>query len=172
MLLAATADAGATPLLTRARGAAALGRVETPGIARPQALRLDAGALAALRTRERAIVAGFPLGRDRTVTLALTRFSPFAPNARAEIVENGVARALALPDLAYFRGTVQGEPDSRVVLLAAADEVHGFVVTRGDVFPFGRRAGGVHVSSRSTTPTRPSSRPRATSAATTSIRSR
>jgi hypothetical protein len=135
VLLAATADAGATPLLTRARGAAALGRVETPGIARPQALRLDAGALATLRTREHAIVDGFPLGRDRTVTLALTRFSPFAPNARAEIVENGVARALPLPDLAYFRGTVQGEPDSRVVLLAAADEVHGFVVTRGDVDP-------------------------------------
>jgi hypothetical protein len=146
VLLAVAADAGAAPLLTLARGAAALARVETPGIARAQALRLDTGALAALRATDHATVDGFPLGRDRTVTLALTRFSPFAPNARAEVVENGVTRALPLPDLAYFRGIVQGEPASRIVLLAAADEVRGFVVSGGDVFPFGRRAGGAHVS--------------------------
>jgi len=146
VLLAGAADAGAAPLLSRARGVAALQQVETPGIARAQALRLDTAALAALRTRQHATVDAFPLGRDRSVTLELARFDPFGAHARVEVMEAGGAHEMPLPDIAYFRGTVQGERASRVLLLAAADEVHGFVSSGGDVFPFGRRSGGMHVS--------------------------
>src|SRR5439155_1126073 len=46
----------------------------------------------------------------------------------------------------YFNGTVGGEDDSRVLLIARRDRVHGFVVSRGDVYPFGPAPEGDHRS--------------------------
>ncbi len=116
------------------------------GVAGVQKLVLDRAALAVLRARDRAVVRAFPLGRARVADLVLARFEPFAPGARAEIVEAGGARALTLPDQVYFRGTVAGEDDSHVLLIVARARVHGFVVSRGEVFPFGPDGRGGHRS--------------------------
>src|SRR5262245_16270128 len=83
------------------------------GVGRGRTLALGHTALADLRSRKTAVVGGFPLGRDATVELTLRRFEPSAPNARVEVMEEGGARELVLPDHVYFAGTVTGEPRSR-----------------------------------------------------------
>lgn len=141
MLVATAPPAHAANLLTPVAGAT---RGALPGISGVQRLRLDRSALAALRARDQAVVDGFPLGRSRTASLVVTRFSPFPAGARAEIVGPGGPRPLALPDAAYFAGTVAGSPASRVVLVAGPTRVHGFVAVDGEVFPFGPDGLGAH----------------------------
>ncbi len=109
-----------------------------------RALALGRRALADLRTRTTVLIPGFPLGRDGTADLELRRFEPFAPGARVEAVDGGGVRAVKLPDHVYFTGTVRGEPDSRVLLIAARDHVRGFVAARGTVYPFGPDRRGRH----------------------------
>ncbi len=116
------------------------------GVARGRALALGRTALAELRTRTTAVVPSFPLGGDATVALELRRFEPFAPGARVEAVDGRAVRAVKLPDHVYFTGTVRGEPDSRVLLIAARDHVRGFVAARGTVYPFGPDRRGRHRS--------------------------
>ncbi len=140
--LAAAAPSAHARLLSPARGQ----QTSLEGVAGVQKLVLDRAALAALRARDSAVVRDFPLGRTRAADLVLARFEPFAPGARVEIVEPGGARALTLPDRVYFRGTVAGEDDSHVLLIAARARVHGFVVSRGEVFPFGPDGRGGHRS--------------------------
>ena len=139
---AAAAPSAHARLLSPARGHDS----SLEGVARVQKLVLDRAALAVLRAQERAVVRDFPLGGARAADLVLARFEPFAPDARVEIVEPGGARALTLPDRVYFRGTVAGEDDSHVLLIAARARVHGFVVSRGEVFPFGPDGRGGHRS--------------------------
>ena len=116
------------------------------GVARGRALALGRTALAELRTRTMATVPSFPLAGDATVELELRRFEPFAPGARVEAVDGRGVRAVKLPDHVYFTGTVRGEPDSRVLLIAARDHVRGFVAARGTVYPFGPDRRGRHRS--------------------------
>lgn len=116
------------------------------GVARGRTLALGRAALAELRTRTTAVVPDFPLGRDATAELELRRFEPFAPGARVEAVDGRGVRAVKLPDHVYFTGTVRGEPDSRVLLIAARDHVRGFVAARGTVYPFGPDRRGRHRS--------------------------
>lgn len=115
-----------------------------PGTA---AARVTVGrsALAALRAVDGATrVERFPLGHARDVTLALRRFAPVGPHTRVEVRDAAGTRTIAMPDAAYFTGTVAGEPDSRALLVAARDAVHGFVATGGRVYRFGPDTGGVH----------------------------
>src|SRR5207244_49719 len=116
------------------------------GVARGRTLTLGRTALAELRTRTTTVVPSFPLGGDATVALELRRFEPFAPGARVEAVDGRAVRAVKLPDHVYFTGTVRGEPDSRVLLIAARDHVRGFVAARGTVYPFGPDRRGRHRS--------------------------
>jgi cysteine-rich repeat protein len=143
--LAAAPAARADRLFTRVApgstpGAARLAR----GIARVQSLAVSRSALGDLRRRGTADVGGFPLGVERDVTLHLERFEPFTPLARAEVVDWGGVRTLALPDDVYFRGTVAGDPGSRALVVAGPTEVQGFVITGGSVYPFGPDGAGGH----------------------------
>src|SRR5690348_188038 len=151
VLLTVTAASAEARLLSPARGRSSL-----VGVARVQKLVLDRGELGALRAGGGGVLRDFPLGGGRTADLVLDRFTPFTPGARAEIVEPGGVRVLDLPDLAYFRGTVAGESDSLVLLVAGRDRVHGFVASRGEVFPFGPDGRGGHrsYSLRDADPTR------------------
>ena len=117
-----------------------------PGIARVQTLGLDAAALASLRQRDAATLTDFPLGADGTATLTLHRIEPFTANARAVVMEAGGPRDLALPDQRYYRGTVDGDPGSVVVLIAGTDTARGLVSTGGTIYRFGRDRGGAHRS--------------------------
>src|SRR5437016_8496412 len=139
---AAAAPSAHARLLSPARGQ----QTSLEGVAGVQKLVLDRAALAALRARDSAVVRDFPLGRTRAADLVLARFEPFAPGARVEIVEAGGARALTLPDRVYFRGAAAAATDSQVLLIAAGAGVHGFVVSRGEVFPFGPDGRGGHRS--------------------------
>ncbi len=141
-LLAASTPSAAARLLSRARNH----RTSLRGVRGVEKLALDPAALADLRARDHAVIPDFPLGRTRRADLHVARFEPLAPGARAEVMEAGGRRALPLPDEVYFTGTVAGEEDSRVLLIAGRDRVHGFVVSAGDVFPFGPDAMGGHRS--------------------------
>jgi len=140
-LFAATPSAAA-PLLSHARGR----RTSMAGVSHVEKLVLDRAALADLRAHDHAVIPAFPLGGTRDADLVVDRFEPFAPGARVDVMEAGGRREIALPDQVYFNGTVGGEDDSRVLLIARRDRVHGFVVSRGDVYPFGPAPEGGHRS--------------------------
>lgn len=116
------------------------------GVGGVRLLTVDPTALAGLRGTDRAVVDDFPLGSSRSATVELERFEPFPAHARVEIMEASGPRALALPDRAYFRGQVRGEPGSRVFVVAGPTSVQGFVTSAGDVFPFGPDSHGRHRS--------------------------
>ena len=108
------------------------------------ALELDHGVLATLRGQRTAVLEAFPLGADGMATLALHRIEPFSSTLRIEAdAPGGGVTTIPPPDATYFGGTVVGEARSRVLLIAEADSVHGFV-TRGDAtYPFGRDRHGM-----------------------------
>src|SRR5207253_4396419 len=140
--VAVSTPSAAAPLLSHVHGR----RTSMAGVSNVGKLVLDRAALADLRARDHAVIAAFPLGGKRDADLVVDRFEPFAPGARVDVMEAGGRRELALPDQVYFNGTVAGEDDSRVLLIARRDRVHGFVVSRGDVYPFGPAADGGHRS--------------------------
>src|SRR5262245_7878954 len=107
MVLGTTSVTAAARLLTPLAADATPGAPSAAGIAAVVRLGLDQAALAALRVERATTVAGFPLGTDGTADLLLTRFEPFAPGARAEVIEAGGARPLPLPDAVYFLGSVR-----------------------------------------------------------------
>jgi cysteine-rich repeat protein len=125
---------------TPAEGAAAA----MPGVARVQALALSRPALVALRAERAMAIDAFPLGADRTADVDVVRFDPFAPGARVQVMDAGGSHALSLPDRAYFSGTVRGEPESRVLLIAGTDAVQGFVAVGGQVYVYGPDGAGGH----------------------------
>lgn len=141
----------AVVVLSQATPAAAL-RVVRPGavstgvrgIAAARGLSVSRNAVAALRALDVATLEAFPLGTDRTATLDVHRIRPFPANARIEVMERSGPRRLPLPDASYFAGTVRGDPESHVVLVAGRATLQGFVVTGDDVFPFGPDRAGRH----------------------------
>ena len=116
------------------------------GVAHGASLALGRSALADLRTRTSAIVPAFPLGDDGAVDLVLTRFEPFAPAARVDVVTDAGVHVAPLPDRVYFTGSVRGDPDARAFVAAGRDSVHGFVATNGTVYAFGPDGMGGHRS--------------------------
>jgi hypothetical protein len=141
VLLVAIAVPAYAGLLSPATGAS---DSHLDGIASVRKLGLDRTALKKLRLKRRALLREFPIGDVRTGDLVLQRFEPFAADARVEIMEAGGPRPLALPDNVYFRGTVAGDPTSLALVVAGRRRVHGFVVSDGQVFPFGPDRRGAH----------------------------
>jgi cysteine-rich repeat protein len=144
MALGIANAAAADQLLARGTSEATVAAL--PGVQRSARLALRRSALGTLRTKSYAVVEDFPLGAERTATLELGRYTPFRSTTRVEIMEAGGPRRLAPPDVAYFTGTVRGEPASRVVVVAGRDAVHGFVASGGDVYRFGPDEQGTHRS--------------------------
>jgi hypothetical protein len=66
----------------------------------------------------------------RTVALALERFEVFSPGARIEVHGPGGTRLAPLPQRAWFRGTVVGEPESMVFVAVGPDSVFGLINSR------------------------------------------
>ena len=118
--------------------------VTVPGVSDVRALGLDPSALADLRASSDAVLEDFPLGDGSSATLALRRFSPFPAGARVEVMTPDGPRPMALPDAAYFTGTADGDPESRVLVVAGAGQAHGFVARGGDVHLFGPADGLRH----------------------------
>lgn len=137
LFLAAAADASTLLTPVPGRPSAGLPRVS---VAYP--LALDRGALAELRTSSTATVEHFSLGQ-REVTLELERVNPFA-GTKVEVMGPNGAEPLALPDRTYYGGAITGDPDSRVLVVAGRDEVHGWVAADGTLYVFGRDKAGEH----------------------------
>src|SRR6185503_20048862 len=116
------------------------------GIGHVKALGLDAGGLASLRASRQLTLTDFPLGGDGTATITVERFEPFTGDARAVVMEAGGPRTLDLPDQRYYRGRVDGDASSLVLVIAAADTARGYVATGGTIYRFGRDRTGAHVS--------------------------
>jgi len=76
-------------------------------------------------------------------TFALERFQVFADDAEITIHGAGGRKTvLPAPKNVYFRGTVEGEPDSRVFLAALADgTTQGIVMRAGDAYLIGGDTG-------------------------------
>ena len=88
------------------------------------------------RTAHRRIVAAgrgrvqeFPIPGRPAVALRLSAFNLLAPNARFVAVDGSGEHELPVPNLRTFRGSVEGDPDSRVVLTFFDDRIAGFVRT-------------------------------------------
>ncbi|HJQ83796.1 MAG TPA: DUF4215 domain-containing protein [Candidatus Binatia bacterium] len=143
LVLAMASDGRPAPLLVpTVRTAGAL----PAGVSQGRAAMLGLGALAELRKRSSAVVPTFPLGEDGTADLVLTRFEPFSPTARVEVVRDDGVHAVPLPDRTYFMGTVNGDPRSRVLVIAGDDAVRGFAVANDTVYVFGPDGAGGHRS--------------------------
>jgi hypothetical protein len=168
MLAVALAMASAVRAEPRVGAAPARPGALPAGVARGRALAVEHGALAELRGRRSSVVRGFPLGADATVDLELTRFEPFAPAARVEVVDDDGVRAVPLPDATYFAGVVQGDPGSRALLIAGADGMRASWSRTAPCTRSGRTAPAA-IGPRCATPIPTSIRRRATSAPTTSI---
>jgi hypothetical protein len=117
-----------------------------PGLSGVVKVALQPAVLADLRSRSDAVLEAFPLGAGGTADLVLTRIEPFPAGARVEVMQPDGPHAIPLPDAAYFAGSVDGDPASRVFLVAGRTEAHGFVATGGDVYPFGPDLAGDHRS--------------------------
>jgi hypothetical protein len=100
----------------------------------------DAGALAELEREGRQLpiggrltVAGVELGAEAPAALLdLERFQVFSDDARIVVHGEGGDEELPAPDGAWFRGTVAGDPASRVLLAVHADgRVRGVVQSAG-----------------------------------------
>jgi len=80
---------------------------------------------------------GVPL-EARSVTLALQRFEVFTPDAKVMVNGQGEPQFVAPPDRAYFRGGVEGEPDSYAFLAVGTEgDVRGLVMSQGRTFVLG-----------------------------------
>ena len=116
------------------------------GVARVGKLEVERDALQRLRASEKASIDGFPFGADRSGTIVLERFDPFATGARAVLMTAAGARPLSLPDRTYFRGKLNDLKDSHVLVVAGPDFVRGFVADGKDLHRFGPDAGGQHIA--------------------------
>jgi hypothetical protein len=74
---------------------------------------------------------GVPI-EARNAALALERFEVFTPDARVLVQGAQGKRFVRPPSRAYFRGGVEGEPDSFAFLsVGENDEVRGIIVSDG-----------------------------------------
>ncbi len=116
-------------------------------IAGPAAVRefsIDPDTLAALRREEvDPVIDHFALGGEE-VSLELQRITVIDRSTRIEEMATVGTRVVTVPDESYFTGRVRGDAGSRVVLVAAAEGVRGFVIKGGRVFVFGKDPVGRH----------------------------
>ncbi len=103
-------------------GAHALAAQVRPASPGPSVVDLGPAAAGSLRTAPRKLrLERLPLaGADRT--LSLERFEVFAPGAQVVVARPGGWQVIPTPRIAFWRGEVEGLPDSSVVL-AVADTI-------------------------------------------------
>jgi hypothetical protein len=123
-VLAVACAAAAATISSPLRGSGIPVTVAPGSPASQQWLQLDRRALATLASaRGHVELDGFPIAPGSTGRLLLDRFEVASP--RAQIVVEGVQgpTSLALPEVAHFGGTLEGDPDSRVYVGVQADRV-------------------------------------------------
>ena len=99
-------------------------------------LRIDEAAWAEVTRGDVAWIDGMPLSDGDTADLRLVRVNPFAPDARIVVMEAGpdgqpVERAVPLPEISAWAGTVAGRPGSRAFLARSEAGTHGYIQFEG-----------------------------------------
>ncbi len=107
------------------------------------ALTIDRSSLEDVGVGDEVVVPDFPLARDRTVDLRLVRFDVFTDDAEVVIASTGsdgriVGRAVARPDVVLLRGSIVGEPGSRVFLALGEHTTNGWIESRGSTLVIGK----------------------------------
>jgi hypothetical protein len=116
-------------------------RVDSASAQEASVVRLapDAAGVLALSTKSSARVVAFPLARDRSVDLDLQSFELLSPDARLVAVGTDGERELARPKFHAFRGSVRGDPESRVILSLHEGRIAGSIRTGGAEYVVGPR---------------------------------
>jgi hypothetical protein len=128
------------------------------------ALEVNRDAASRLARRNRATVQDFPLPGSRSVDLELTPFDVLTADARLVVVDALGEREVPRPDFRSYRGSVVGDPGSRVVLNVFEGRIAGSIRTGDDEYVFAPReydlaregSREVRVWSREADPDRPS----------------
>ena len=99
-------------------------------------LTIDEAAWREVTRSDTAWIDAVPLSDGDAVDLRLTRVDPFASDARIVVVEAGpgglpVERAVALPEVSAWAGTVAGRPGSRAFLARSEAGTHGYIQFEG-----------------------------------------
>jgi hypothetical protein len=138
--------------------------VRRPATASPTAAHvvgvdLDPLAYAELATRAAATVRAFPLPSGDQLDLELKRFDVLTPGARFVEVDASGSHDVPAPPFRAFRGTVLGDPQSRVTLNLFDGRIAGTIRTATDEYAVGSRPDtiGVAVWDRAHDPDRPAS---------------
>ncbi|HIA71962.1 MAG TPA: hypothetical protein EYO01_04610 [Phycisphaerales bacterium] len=100
---------------------------------------IEDSSLQAVSENATVVVPNFPLGADSEVQLRLERFDVFTPNA--EVVVGSINKAgdyidthIARPNLVLLRGTIVGDPSSRVFLALGEHTSNGLIETEGKTY--------------------------------------
>jgi hypothetical protein len=85
------------------------------------------------------VIPEFPLDLDHDVTLRLQRFDVFAPDAEVIIASIGkrgelIQRIVPLPELMLLKGTIEGDPSSKVFLAIGAHTTNGLIERDGRTY--------------------------------------
>ena len=102
-------------------------------------IELDAAAYARLWTTGRALVEGFPLPGGQRVDLELAPFRVVAHDATFVNVDESGTHTVDPPQIRFFRGSIRGELDSRVVLSLFESRIAGFIRTGATEYGIGPR---------------------------------
>lgn len=108
--------------------------VATPEIGTP--LNLAPEAYSNLRWHESVRLSEFPLSKTERVDLELERFHVTTPATRIVAGTERGEIPIALPEITLYRGTVAGEPESRVVLSISPRGIQGVIQTALENYAF------------------------------------
>ncbi|GAB4314762.1 MAG: hypothetical protein Kow0074_01950 [Candidatus Zixiibacteriota bacterium] len=77
------------------------------------------------------LITGLPIDTRHTVDLELERFTIFGPSTQIIVQDGGGPFQVPVPEVALYRGTVRGDPASRVFLGVGPDQASGFISYAG-----------------------------------------
>ncbi len=100
---------------------------------------IEKNSLGTISVGDTVVIPEFPLGTDRDVTLRLQRFEIFSSDAK--IVQGSenylgetVHRQQAKPNVVLLRGTIEGDPTSKVFLALGEHTTNGLLESEGSTY--------------------------------------
>ncbi len=113
-----------------------------PSVAGVQQLMLSPEMYQNLRSESQLVVAGFSRGSGQLLDLELERFDVFADDATIVIAGPNGEQSIGRPDIQFFRGTVIGDPSSRVFLALSPHGTSGTITAHGETSIISSGPGG------------------------------
>jgi hypothetical protein len=140
--LAASAASIPSPIGTSRSAAIA----EKRAVAGQESLELDVAALSTLRQASGPVtLENFPIAPSMTGTLVLERFEVAAPGSRLTVEGPDGPASLPLPRVDHFRGTLEGQSESRIYVGVQADGLVAYLQTAAGIVTIGPDESGALV---------------------------